>query len=464
MRKFKIPIGCWALFLFLSASFDCWALQKIDQLTGIDQSYKAGYTLQSRSEEFHDASIQEFVVEQEAEEEAEYEEEEAERFEEDLWQYTRAFEFGTIYQKNPKGLAHDPRNDLTYTFKPTVGMSRKSGHTSVSLGYGLVHTRMSADEEASTVSHAFSTEVGYQLDGIRLTISNGFSPKSILARGERTELSTDNAAQDSVFAFSNAFKTQLAYPMTLKTSVSFAYDNSITYFPTRAGSVTTNESLSDMTHSYNPRLTYQVSQKVSVFGDYKREIRDFFKGGDFSSRSHTIQAGFESPSFFKTKLKASGGYFIRDFQLLGLPSAIGCVYTVGIARSLTPKITASLFSSQEIGENLDARTSARPKTVTTLFGYNLTYALSPHLSLQNNATAGFLEKTGSVTKVDPENPTRTLTRPNLSETYIWGLGLGWSPRKYFSAFAGYDYTNQKAPFNSSESKNHRFAVSGSINF
>ena len=219
-----------------------------------------------------------------------------------------------------------------------------------------------------------------------------------------------------------------------------------------------------MVHVYHPKITYRVTPKFSVFGDYKREIRDFFEANDSDSRAHTIQVGFEVPSLFRTKLTASGGYFIRDYRSVGTRSSIGCVYTVGVAKSITRKITASLFSSQEIGENLDARTSPGPKTVSTIFGYNLTYAIDKHLSLQNNATAGYLEKTGSISKIDPENSTRTVTRPNSSDTYVWGVGLAWNPRPFFSAFAGYDYTNQKAPFNSAESKNHRFAVSGAINF
>ena len=395
---------------------------------------------------------------------AEYEEGEAEPYEEDLWQYRRTFEIGTLYNTNAKGLSHDPTGDLIYTFAPTVGMSRKSEHTVVDLTYGLTHVRNAQDEEASVVSHQLTTEVGYLLDGLRLTFSDDFSPRSVLARGERTELAVDNASQDSVFAFSNAFKIQLAYPLTKKTEASFVYSNIATVFPSRTASISANKAQSDMVHVYNPRITYKVTPKFSVFGDYKREIRDFFEGNASDSRAHTIQTGFAMPALFKTKLTASGGYFIRDYRSPGTRSSIGCVYTIGIAKPLTRKIAVSLFSSQEIGENLDLRTSPSPKTVTTLFGYNLSYFINQHLSLQNNATAGFLEKTGSITKTDPENPTRTLTRPNVSDTYVWGLGLAWNPRPFFSAFAGYDYVNQKAPFNSSETKTHRFAVSGAINF
>lgn len=437
------------------------ALQQIERITGLDRSFVAGYSLREQGEIAHGEQVLEFTEEGES---AIYAEGEEKEQEEDLWFYIRKLDGGILYNSNDKNRAHDPLDDITYTFIPTLIMSRKSQNTSIELGYQMTASRKAVDEEASTIGHLLFGAMSYHFEKFDIALNESFAPRSVLEQGERTELVTDNVSRSSVFAFTNNLDLAFNYSLSQKIRASFTYKNHTLFFPSTTQDLTNNTSLSEMDHSYNPSVSYQLTPKVRLFTQYTRQVNDFFKDGGFDSRSHIILAGADTKILRATSVKVSGGYFSRDYQLFGTPDTTGGLYKVGLSRALTKKVTASLYATNEIGENLGETASPSLKTETQVYGASLTYALTPHTSLISSASATFLFRSGQVTQKDPENSTRTLTRPNDKEGYQWGVGVAWNPRRPFSAFFGYDFENKKAPFENQESTAHRVAATATYVF
>lgn len=471
-KRDKIRISrcsCRLMFVFLGGavclmrSVSAEALLNIDQLEGTDQSFKAGYTLRGDSETFHQTQVREFVTEGES---AIYTEEEAEHLEEDLWQYSRQISGGVLYNTNAKGLSHDPTGDLIYTLKPEVGMFRKKDYTSVSLAYGLTSVRNAQNEEAATISHDASADITFDFGRLNLGLSESFSPRSIYDQGERTDLASEKQGQKKVAAFTNGLSLSSDYEFSEKTSVSFRYDNRLLYFPIKKDVTSTiqNNALSAMTHTYSPGITYALNSRVSLHGEYEKEIIDYFKGGAFGSKAQTIRLGGNTTLRRNIKVTGSVAYFIREYFDFGKPSSIGFLYDLTVARPLTKKMTATVSVKNAIGENLDLTKSPSLKTDTTFYHLICSYALTKRITLEGSASLTFFERAGFVSAKDEENEALTFTRPDETDTYLLGLSLTWTPRKFFSMLAGYDMQNQKGPFKKDDITTHRFAVSGTFLF
>lgn len=451
-----------AALCFLSGD-SAQALQSIDQLEGVDLSFRSGYAMRSRSEAFHSEQAREFITEGES---AIYTEEEAKSSEEDLWAYSRKIDGGALYVTNAKSLPHDPAGDLIYTLNSALGMARRKDYTTVNLGYTLSSTRNAQNEKSSTISHGTSVAVTYDFGRLALGISDGFSPRSVFDQGERTELIPDKAGQKKIFAFTNSLGMSSAYKFSEKTDVSFGYGNSVLYFPieNNSSSSNRNNSSSVMTHSYRPKISYKLTSKIDVFGEYAKEVADFFKGGISSSKAQTIRVGGKTTLWRNFKITGSGAYFIREYVEFGRPSTVGFLYDLSVARPLTRKLTASASVANALGENFDPAKSLDFKTDTIVTSVNLTYGLTKRLKLEGSASALFLDNGGFVSAKDEENDTQTFTRPNESDEYLLGIGLRWTPRGFLTVLVAYDMGNKKGAFKSNDITSHRFAVSGAFTF
>ncbi len=449
-----------ALFFLSNDSAD--ALESIDQLEGVNQSFKVGYNMRNLSETLHSEQVREFTTEGES---AIYTEEEK-LLEEDLWAYSRKIKGGALYITNAKDSPHDPVGDLIYTLNSEVGMARKKDLTSVALGYTLLSTRNAQNEKLQTISHGTSVGVSYNFGRLALSISDAFSPRSVFDQGQRTELVPDKAGQKKVFAFTNSLGVSADYKFSEKTHVSFNYGNSVLYFPTKeeVSSSDRNNSLSVMTHSYQPKISYKLTSKTELFGEYSKEIADFFKGGTNGSEAQTIRLGGKTTLWRNFKIDGSTAYFIREYVEFGRPSTIGFLYNLSVARPLTRRLVASASVANGLGENFDPQKSVSFQTDTIVYTLNLTYELTRRLKLEGGASAVYLDSGGFVSARDPENDTLTFTRPNESDEYLLGMSLRWTPRSFVSVLAGYDMRNSKGPFKSNDITNHRFAVSGNLSF
>jgi hypothetical protein len=431
------------------------ASSRIDSLTGLDQSFTLGNQHEEFSEKFHSDQMR--LSAKESEESAVYKEEDR-KPELNLWQYHRQVSTGTLYDS---GNTHDSEvgGDIVNNFSTNIGMDRHSEHTYVGLFYQAAYANHIEREKENTFNHSQTATVGLNFSKLKVKFTDAFSPARSFAQGERTELETDPGKR-SVTIYSNAASLDFDYKLSPKTNLGFGYQNNLSYFPLQANQTegSGNNGLSTMTHSFKPRISYQLRPKIQVYGAYTYEVIHYIQGGRFGAHVEQLSGGLSGRLSNKTGFNISGGVKSRDYKDVTLATTSGYYYSAGLSRKLTQKISASITATHDISEDLDIDESQTMATTVDSFGTSLSWTITPHLSTGINGNVVFKSKEGDVIKADPVYSYQLTTGKEESTAYDFGADITWSPRKYLSLYMAYNFSNLNPSFKTGESESQQIAA------
>ncbi len=424
------------------------ASERIDAFSGADQSFSAGYQETRFAEDFHlREAYGPLLTEQLSTV--------------DTWQFKKDISVGFTYDSNIFSSRNDPKDDIFYTYSPTLGVRRKGHKSYIENFYTLSYVDYVEDQKLSRPNQKNTTKMEYKTDKLSINVSNVFEPNTAYAIGERTELKA--AETSKVITYTDDANMEINYKITPKTSFDFDWNYKIFYFPVSGNSLAAN-SFSSQTHIFTPGLFYQITPKTSVFAKYGFEIVDFFQGGGFASKAMSTTVGVAGKITPKTGLSASLGYKTRKYNETSLGNFEGYTFRAAVSRRFLPKIAGTVSYSRDTQEDFSIQGSRSTSQEVEFFGLNLTWFLYPHLTLDGGASAGFNSRQGLFTKVDPENSTLTFTRPEETHFYEWNLNLNWHPRPFVEFFIGYKYFNHGGTFKGFQYDDQRLTATGSLRF
>ena len=454
------------VFLILCSCRPAGASTRFDSLGGLDQSFVQGYTERKSAENFHYNQVYGAIeAEKKAEEDKKYE---------DRWRYVRQFSAVTTYDDNFSKKFRDPKGEMVTNYSPTVGMIRRGKGSFLEMFYAMSYVHYVQNETSSGFTgYSQTTNLGYDFNRLKINISNSFSPNTSVARGQRTELRADDAANDSVVTYADGLSMNLDYQFSEKTQLAFKYGIALLYFPSKkkdaSSAVSTtlktdNNNSSTLTSSYGTSISYRLTPKIGVSTSYNYQTVDFYRGGTNGSQNHNINVGVSGKISPKTSADISVGFSRREYQDPQTIPSDGFVWQIGISRPITPKITGSLSTSQNISENFDTSLGQSLMQTSNAYSLALTWKASARMSVENNFSYVITERQGFITQVDPDNPTLTFTREQGNQNFSWDITWNWSPKDYCSFLLGYEYVNANASFKASEFDDHKFLGSASVSF
>lgn len=430
---------------FVSQSF---SLQKIDELGGVQRIYEAGYIPRTYGEAFHVTEIAGPPTE------SPFTTEEAP----EVWKQYRSVRFSTNYDSNIFGLKHDPKDDMIYVYEGRFGLEKSQKTYYVRLFYNIGYVENIENEKGNGYYHSQQTAFGYRFDRLSINVSNTISPKTRIGVDERTELGAPSAIISPVTDHAHV---DFNYKFSPKTTASFLYDYGLFYTPHQLS----DSGFNSQTHDFGPRVSYALTPKTTVFAEYRWRTIIYFEDQEFREWDRTFRAGISGRINPKTAYTFDAAFPVRDYKapidrLGGVAALRGSIF-----RRITPKLTGSLYGSWDNSvEDLDTtRSEGRVRTSET-YGVHLNWQASPRINVFADASATFNWSEGFVSQTDPDNETLVFSRSPADDSYRWGVGLNWTPKRYLTIFMGYDYTNSNSSFSNNESEQHRAVSSAEVTF
>ncbi len=430
---------------FVSQSF---SLQKIDELGGVQRIYEAGYIPRAYGESFHVTEIAGPPTE------SPFTTEEAP----EVWRLYRSIRSSAVYDSNIFGLRNDPRDDIVYVHEGKIGIDRSQKTYYVRLFYSVGYAQNIENEESNGYYHSQSTAFGYRFDRLSINVNNTINPRTRISVGERTELGASSAIISPVTDFAHV---DFNYKFSPKTTASFLYDYGLFYTPHQPP----GGSFNSQTHDFGPRVTYALTPKTTVFAEYRWRTEIYFEDQELREWDQTFRAGISGRINPKTAYTFEAAFPVRDYKapidtLEGVAALRGSIF-----RRITPKLTGSLYGSWDNSvQDLDTTRSEGRVRSSETYGVHLNWQASPRINVFADASATFNWSEGFVSRTDPENDTLVFSRSPADDSYRWGVGLNWTPKRYLTIFMGYDYSNNNSSFSNNESERHRAVSSAEVTF
>ncbi len=423
-----------------------YASKLLDNSSGFDESFTTGYAARAFAEDFlYQQAYGSYLLDTKKQHE---------------WIVTKTFSPSITYATNVSGTRRDAKDDIIYGYSSGVGVARQFKKIFISTFYSVAGTQNVEQEESNTVNHSFGQSATYTGNRIGVTFSNTLQPAATYATGERTELDVNN--QQKVVTWADNANLNVAYKVSPKTKVDYNLAYKLYYFPVAQNSTTVN-SFSEYTFTMGPRMTYQILPKVSIFTSYEFARSYFFEGGDFSSKSDTVNIGGSVKITPKMSANASLGYSMLsyDTNVLGFDSV---TLSYGLTRRLTQKIFMSAGYSTSTTEDFDALAGQNKTQLTQNYLTNLSWKITPRASLAAGASMIINSKEGFITLRDPDNETLTFTREQEDVTYEWNTTYSWNPAPYVGFVFGYRFINNNSSFVDFESDDQRIFTQANCRF
>ncbi|MBI4352817.1 MAG: outer membrane beta-barrel protein [Candidatus Omnitrophica bacterium] len=419
------------LLVFLSFGFlstvPGFALQSIDTSSGLDQTFTAGYSQRSFAESFHKDFDAPLALEEAW----------------DQWRFYKGINVSGAYDSNIFAAKTNEKDDEFFTYTPTVGVSRKGGQAYFETYYDLSYVDYIENEKLSRFNHSLTSTGGYQWTKLKLDVVNNFRPDTAYAVGERTELRSAEGSR--VVTYADNGQARLSYELSPKTSFAYTQAWSIYYFPTGPNTRGVH-TLSSQTYTFSPSVSYKLTPKISLNGQYSYATADFYKGGRFDSGSHAFGGGISGRVAPKTNLSFNAGYRFRNYDDASLTDEEDFEMQVAASHRLTSKLLLTAWYSRDLGENFDTVQSAVTNEIKDFVGLNLTWNITPHLALDSQGSVGFTDRPDA--SPDVEN-----------EYYETSVALNWSPKENFAVALGYKFFDKESNLDEFEYKDHKVVTS-----
>ncbi len=438
--KFLRPFTFKAIFIFLILlrPNDLLAFQDMDKYRGADQSFTTEYNQETFAENFHK---QELLAEQPPVDEVE-------KQPLDLWRYYRTFSSGIFHSSNFSATYRDPKPETIFTYGYTGGMSHRTQYTFIKMFYGLSYADYVQNDKSSRFSNNLATSLQFKFNRLKINITNQFRPDTAFVQGERTDLKTTQGK--NVLIYSNAFNVVADYKYSPKTTLSYTYTNSLSYFPRTTDVTTDNSGQSTMTHTFSPKVSYQLTPKTSIFLDHSFIVERYLSGDVYGTHAYNADIGVNSRLFTGIGLSLSVGYFYDQFLKTNNPPVKGLGFSAGISKKISPKVQGTLTASHQITRDYDSSLFKSSSLYKDSYSLNLTWKALRHVTVEAEGTAVYTARDGYITMPDLDNPANLYTRPREDQLYKFGLRLNWLPKDFFNFVLAYEFTNQNASFKNFE--------------
>ena len=371
-------------------------------------------------------------------------------------QIEKAFAFSTEYDSNVFLRRNDPKDDVSFIYTPSVGIVRgRKGETKSYLQtfYNLTYVDHVEYQKLSRFNHQILSKIGWRTDKLRVDISNDARPYSAKSAADRTELHSSTTAQ--VIDHSDTFRLSVAYDVTPKITLSHAYGYAIDYFAASSNENNRGvEHSSEQVHSFNPRISYAWTAKTTLYTDYQFKMSDFFRGGQFASKTQTFNFGLNHVFSLKTALNTQAGWAFNDFNEDGIRSGNGFVYRAAVIHKFSEKLSGTLYTAKSLGKSYEAAgaTIFTESLNVDIYsgGVALGWAVTPSMNLKTGFKALFTHRDGYITLTDTENPSLSFTREHEDEIYAWNVDWSWVPKGSWAYYLRYELYNHNASFKNFE--------------
>ncbi|OIO38487.1 MAG: hypothetical protein COT00_00515 [Candidatus Omnitrophica bacterium CG07_land_8_20_14_0_80_50_8] len=435
------------------------AFQDMDALSGANQQFTTTYTQERFGETFHQNEIR---LEKPVVDEVK-----AQTL--DTWRYFRpTAKVGWQHDDNYAAVPRDPKGEAIHTYASGTGMSHRTERTFIKMFYDLSYARYVQHTKSSSFYHSMGTQLRFDFNRLKVTVNDSFRPDTAFVQGERTELHTTDGTHVTTYA--NSMDLTLDYRHSPKTTASFTYNNGLFYFPQTNNMLTSNNSQSSMTHAFSPKFSYQLTPKTSVYISHSYTVLDYFLDGPPGTYQNAETVGMSGKIFTDIGVNLSAGYSTTEHLDKITPAVKGLNFAAGFSKKILPKVRGTLSathstsggsgtsqSSGVAGGYDSALFQTNPLSTSDFYGLNLNWQVTPHISVDGEATAGYTSQSGYTTLPDMDNPTNLYTRSQEDQIYRWGLRLGWTPRRFFNLTLAYEFTNHNASFKDFEYYANRFS-------
>ncbi len=418
--------------------------------SGLDQSFSAGYSQKSFAQSFHTSAFEEPA-------------DEAAGATWGTWRLLKGFNFSTVYDSNIFLTPKNEKDDEILIYTPTIGVIGKGRHDFLKTFYDLSYTEYIKNGKLSRFNHSWTTEIGYRFPKLKIDFYNNFKPDTAYAVGERTELRS--AEPSKVITYADEASGKIDYELTPKTHLSYTQRTIFYYFPS-ASNASATKRYSSQTHIFNPRMSYQIAPKTDIYADYEFDTADFFKGGDYSSKSSALSNGIIRRISPNTKASLEFGYRWRDYDDTDAAKDQGIYqFKAALSQLLTYKTSVTFWAARGLQEDLANITSTRSANRIVYYtGTNLMWQINRVFDFQGSGSVGYDTKDGTITQTDSDNSTVIFTRPLNNNFYEGSASLNWSPRPFVSATVGYKYFRKESSFGPFDYEDHKVVTALRLKF
>lgn len=419
---------------------DALALDVVDAVSGEDQAFTAGYGGRALAEKYH--RDQTYAVQELLERP-------------DGWVWSKTAKTSVTYDANIFSRRRDPKDDLIYTTALPMKWTRQRKNGYVQLFYDISYVTYVENEKLSRANHLMGATVSYRIDKLTMTLSESFKPSSAVSVGERTELKT--AESSRVTTFSNNLSLLTDYDLSPKTRLGWDYYYALFFLPS-ANNGAALSNFSTQTHTFGPRFSYQWRPRIGVHGKARWTVVDYYleTGAPFDSVTSSVGGGTTIKLTDKTGLYVNADLVEREYEQFEIKPTKGYQLQTSINRKFSPKISGSVtYSRDNTTETLDRTLYSSFGQTTQQAGINLSWFLTPKITIDGSASAGLVENDGTVTFADPDNPTALYTRAKEDDFYQYSLSLRWVPRPTFSFLLAYFFFKKNSTFQNFEYDNQR---------
>lgn len=443
--SFFLDIFC----LCLPVERQALAAAQADDFGGaLDQSFSAGYSQRSFAEGFH-VGMYEDSTEQAPEIESW-----------DTWQFYKGFNFSTVYDSNIFSARNNQKDDVIFSYVPTIGLGKKGRNDFIDIFYDLSYIEYIENSKLNRFNHSITTRLGYKLPKLSFHVSNNFKPDTAYAVGERTELKLPETSH--VITYSDDLRAKISYELSPKTNVYYKHQYTLYYFPTASNSASVN-SFSTQKNVFAPGISYEINPKLRTHGEYSFEIVDFFEGGAFDSESHVLMAGVVAVIAPTVTMNLDGGYRWRHYSSAPITDGEGFEFKAALSKMLSKRVSASLWLTRNIQEDFNLLPQS-PTEIVDYYGSNFTWDIYQRVQIKGGVSAGFTTREESISRADVENSKLIFNRNLEDEFYQGDISLTWNPRPFLSILVGYAYFNKNSTFKDFEYDDHKGVLSVKLKF
>lgn len=379
----------------------------------------------------------------------------------DAWVFHKIFKSTLTYDNNLLNTRIDPDGDLVVNVAGSVGFSRQTKGSYFETFYDLSHVHYVESEKLNAVYHVHRIRFQKNIEKLMLSFENALKPSSSVSVGDRREL--DQPESESVTAVADNYAMTAQYTFSPKTSFAFAYNYDYNYLPVVSNTERVS-GFSTQTHTFTPRFTYQWTPKTSLFLTASHAVADYFQSGTFSSEADYYGSGFFYKATAKTTIKFDAGYRFREYEDVRYGDTEGYIFKLQVNRRLTPKLSLSFTASTDTSlEDLDVANSTSLLQQSDFLGLNVSFEMTPFVSIDAGTGAGFNIRDGFVSQIDPENSTLSFSREIEHQIYDWHVGLNWRP-KWGKLGLAYNYVNKNSSFKNFEFNKSTVVATAELKF
>ena len=283
-----------------------------------------------------------------------------------------------VFDTNPFKKYRNVKHDYLIVSEPHIGMKLgdpENGVDILNIDYTLYYYNYMKHKDQNRFDHNlkfdFSVPRLIELFGkeVSLKVSDYFHPGTYSSSNESTMYT---------YQFYNEIKTDVAFPITRKTSFSIGYEHDLQWYTRR-----TLKAFNYQKNIITPDFHYKITPKMSLFGGYTLGVVSY-DGGTYESNYNTLRGGITGQLSEKSTVKLNTGFEFRNYH--DSPEGedtIRYVLNLAYTNRLSKKTKAAIFARRSIEESTY---EPNPYFIMNILGASLDHSITPKFSLGSQAS------------------------------------------------------------------------------